>query len=440
VAHPASQEVVSLPDTAESEAPVRAPSGQRPRRGRPPKRNQRFALLLDRAAELFNLRGISATSVADLADTLKISRASLYYYIEDREDLVFQCYMRACELTAQDMAAAAVAPSGLERMLAFVRMALGPERPTVAVLSEIDILNGERARSVKHADDANIARLMGFIGEGVADGSMRACDAEVIAQAIIGMLSWAQLLPQWSSGGHMEALRTRTSQAMTMLLTTGIATARGPRFECRIDVEQFQRTLVNAFDRRESFSVKIDQVLAAASRQFNRNGIEATSIDAIAGALGVSKGVLYHYVTDKSDLVVRCYERAFDIYDQFVQVARREGGNGLERALINAHLNIQAHVTSLSPLMPQPGFGAVPDARRTALLERGRRENRAVSDFLREGAADGSLVACEAGLVAHISAGAFGWIPKWLKPDNGRSAFEVADEICTAIRNGLQTR
>src|SRR5205085_6599746 len=157
-------------------------------------------------------------------------------------------------------------------------------------------------------------------------------------QAIIGMLAWAQLLPQWSSGGHMEALRTGTSEAVTSLRTTGIATQRGPRFECRIDVEQFQRTLVNAFDRRESFSVKIDQVLAAASRQFNRNGIEATSIDAIASAMGVSKGVLYHYVTDKSDLVVRCYERAFDIYDQFVQVARREGGNGLERALINAHL------------------------------------------------------------------------------------------------------
>ena len=429
---------MSLPDTAATEAPVRAPAAERPRRGRPPKRGQRLALLLDRAAELFNLRGISATSVADLADTLQISRASLYYYVEDREDLVFQCYMRACELTAQDLATAAEAPSGLERTLAFVRIALAPERPTVAVLSEIDVLNGERARFVKHADEANVERLMSFITAGAADGSMRGCDAEVIAQAIIGMLAWAQLLPQWSSGGHMEALRTRTSQAVTSLLTTGIATERGPRFECRVDVEQLQRTLVNAFDRRESFSIKIDQVLAAASRQFNRNGIEATSIDAIAGALGVSKGVLYHYVADKSDLVARCYERAFDFYDQFMEVCSREGRNGLERALINAHLNIQAHVTSLSPLMPQPGFGAGPDARRMALLERGRRENRAAADLLREGAADGSVVACDAAMVAHMTAGAFGWIPKWLKPDNGRSAFEIADEICTAIRNGLQ--
>jgi AcrR family transcriptional regulator len=409
-----------------------------PRRGRPPKRGLRVKLLLDRAAELFNLRGISATSVADLAEVLQISRASLYYYIEDREDLVFQCYMRACELTAADLAAAADAPSGLERAQAFVRLALDPARPTVAVLSEIDVLSGERAAAVKAASEANVACLMGFIADGAADGSARACDAEVIAQAIVGMLAWAQLLPQWSSSGQMEALRTRTSQAMVSLLTGGLATRPGLRFECRIDVEQFQRTLTNAFDRRESSEVKIDQVLAAASRLFNRNGVEATSIDAIAASLGVTKGVLYHYLADKSELVTRCYERAFDFYGASVDISRREGRDGLERGLINAHLNIQAHVSSLSPLMPQPGFGSVPEPRRLAMQARGRRNNRAVSDFLREGAGDGSAVPCDAGLVTHICAGAFGWIPKWLPAAHPRTAFEMADEISTALRNGLQ--
>ncbi len=407
------------------------------RRGRPPKRGERLRLLLDRAAELFNLRGISTTSVADLAEALGISRASLYYYIEDREDLVFQCYMRACEFTAGDLAAAAGAASGLERVQAFVGLALSPTRPTVAVLSEIDVLSGERGRIVKHTTEANIARLIGFITEGMGDGSVRSCDAEVLAQAIVCMLAWAQLLPQWSSGAHMEALRTRTSQATISLLTTGLSTERGPRFECRIDVEQFQKPLLDPFDRREASSVKINRVLAVASRLFNRNGVEATSLDDIVNALGVTTGVLYHYLSDKSELVTRCYERAFDFYDQFVQVARSEGRDGLERGLINAHLNIQAHVSSLSPLMPQPGFGSVPETRRIALLERGRRANGAVAGFLRDGAKDGSVIACDADLLTHIYAGAFGWIPKWLPADNARTSFEIADEICTALRNGL---
>ena len=420
---------IRTPDEAVASAPRR--------RGRPPKRSLKLQILLDGAAELFNLRGISATSVAEVADILGLSRASLYYYVDDRDDLVFQCYLRACELTADDLAAAAGGPTGLSRTLVFVEHALLASRPTAAVLSEIDVLNGARAQLVKAANDRNTATLVGFIAQGMEDGSIRACDAEVIAQAIAGMLAWAQLLPQWSGSKQMQALRARTSKAMISLLTTGLAVERGRPFRCRIDVEQFQRTLVNAFDRREASSVKVDQVLAAASRLFNRNGIEATSVDSIAAALGVTKGVLYHYLADKSELVTRCYERAFDFYDQFADVAKREGGKGMDRALINAHLNIQAHVSSLTPLMPQPGFGSVPEARRVSLMERGRRENKAVADLLREGTADGSAVPCDAAMVTHICAGAFGWIPKWLPADDTRTRFEIADQICTVIANGL---
>ncbi|HZC15773.1 MAG TPA: TetR/AcrR family transcriptional regulator [Caulobacteraceae bacterium] len=415
------------------EAAATAPRG----RGRPAKRSLKLQMLLDGAAELFNLCGISATSVADVADILGLSRASLYYYVDDREDLVFQCYLRACELTADDLAAAAGEPTGLSRTLVFVEHALLSTRPTAAVLSEIDVLNGARAQSVKAANDRNTANLIGFIAQGMEDGSIRACDPEVIAQAIAGMLAWAQLLPQWSGSKQMQLLRARTSKTMISLLTTGLAVERGRPFRCRIDVEQFQRTLVNAFDRREASSVKIDQVLAAASRLFNRNGIEATSVDSIAASLGVTKGVLYHYLADKSELVTRCYERAFDFYDQFIEVSKREGGRGLDRALINGHLNIQAHISSITPLMPQPGFGAVPEARRMSLMKRGRRENEVVADLLREGAADGSAVACDAAMVTHICAGAFGWIPKWLPADDTRTRFEIADEICAVLANGL---
>ena len=42
-----------------------------------------------------NLKGVSLTSLTELADELSISRASLYYYVEDRADLVFQVYRRS---------------------------------------------------------------------------------------------------------------------------------------------------------------------------------------------------------------------------------------------------------------------------------------------------------------------------------------------------------
>src|ERR1700677_2901235 len=49
--------------------------------------------LLDQAARELNSKGISMTSLTDVADKLGFSRASLYYYVEDREDLMFQVYL-----------------------------------------------------------------------------------------------------------------------------------------------------------------------------------------------------------------------------------------------------------------------------------------------------------------------------------------------------------
>ena len=280
---------------------VNATETPRPR-GRPPKRSHRLRLLLDRSAELFNLRGISATSVADLADTLQISRASLYYYIEDREDLVFQCYMRACELTEADLAGAAEAASGFERVLAFVRFSLLPSRPTVAVLTEIDVLSGGRAEAVKQANDANIVRLIGFIDGGIADGSVRSYDAEVLAQAINGMLAWAQLLPQWSSGDHMAGLRTRASASDGFPAhDRGFSTDRGRRFECRIDAEQFQRTLDQRLrpprGHRRSRSTRCWRRLHGSSTAM---GSRRPRSRLSPSSLGVTKGVLYHYLAGQS--------------------------------------------------------------------------------------------------------------------------------------------
>src|SRR6202161_3627404 len=63
--------------------------------------------LLDQAAREMNSKGISMTSLTDVADKLGVSRASLYYYVEDREDLMFQVYLRSSEIMARRLGEAA---------------------------------------------------------------------------------------------------------------------------------------------------------------------------------------------------------------------------------------------------------------------------------------------------------------------------------------------
>src|SRR4029077_14811476 len=63
---------------------------------------------------------------------------------------------------------------------------------------------------------------------------------------------------------------------------------------------------------------------------------------------------------DKADLVRRCYERAFDLYDGIADLAVKHGATGLEQSAIGVHLNTQALASDLGPLAPLAGLRALP--------------------------------------------------------------------------------
>jgi AcrR family transcriptional regulator len=313
-----------------------------------------------------------------------------------------------------------------------------PDRPPSAVLSEINYLSSAQAEVVKVASRRNVAALTGFIDAGIADGSVRPCDSEVAAQSILGMLAWGPLSPQWVHHLRGRVFRTRLSAVMIDLLTHGVRQGAGGPFVCPIGADAFLPGRFNAFDRREASEMKVEQLLTAASRLFNRDGVEATSLDEITASLGATKGVLYHYLRDKADLVARCYERAFDLLERFEEAARARGRNGLERMLIGAHLNAQALAGELCPLMPQPGLEALPDPRRAALVARASSLSRVYSRFLRQGVADGSCRPCDTAIVAQMGAGAFGWLAKRRDEADRRTPTQLGDEVCSLFAEGLR--
>ncbi len=399
------------------------------------KRQSKREALLSGAAMLFNARGIAGTSLADVAEAVGLTRAAAYYYVSDRAELVFQCYSRSCDLTADDLFNASQEANGLERILAFVRRAFAPERPQVAVLNDINALDGPLASVIRAASDRNSATLTGFVREGVADGSVRDCDCEVAAQCLIGMINFARLSPLWG-GGASRTYRAKLRDAVLALVEHGIA-ASAVTFDCALDADLFLPQRFNAFDRKKASELKQDQLLAEASRLFNRDGIEATSIDEITRAIGATKGVVYHYMKDKPDLVARCYERAFDVYERIGAAGREHGRSGLERGLLITHLFTQAILGPVSPLMAQPGLDNLPEERRQAFRNRAVGMNRLSARFLQEGMADGSCRRCDPMITTHVFAGTFGWLPKWVPPNDPRSPRRFADEICRFLAHGL---
>lgn len=403
------------------------------------KRAAKRERLLAEAAREINAVGAGAVVINDIAERVGLSRNTLYYYVSDRADLVFRCYERACEAFTDDLVAAEDANTHPgELIAALVERQLDFDRPPQAVLSDVDFLPPPQRAVIREQQARNVAALRALMDEGIEAGVFRPCDTEIAAQSLIGMMAWARLSAEWIGRRDSRAMRRRSAAAIVDIVLNGFASGPRPPPLCDIDVERLTARPFNAFDRRQANEVKIDQLIAAASRLFNRRGIDGASLDEVAAMVGATKGAVYHYFDDKADLVSRCYRRAFELYDLFMATAIGAGTTGFEKAIITTHLNIQAQAGPVSPLMLQPGRMALAEADRELFTRAAGRLRIASTRNMRRGIADGSCRPCDAALASEMAAGTFLWLPKWLPEDYDLSPRQIADETCAFLAFGLR--
>ena len=404
-------------------------------------RRSRRDAVLEEAARQLNARGVSQASISEVARAVGLTRAALYYYVEDRDDLVYQCYRRACEIMARDLDAAAKAEgSGLDRLKAYVAMALDEERPEPAVLSEVAALPSPRRETIEGLHRGNVAQLIDLIEAGQADGSIRPCHPLVIAQAIVGMVSWIPLAPRWT-GEDAAGFRARAKAGALALVGEGVAVdpPRALGFQ-PLDIAILRPERGNVFDRDAAQALKLEELLRAASWLFNRKGVDATSVDEIAAAVGATKGVIYHYLEDKPDLVARCYRRAFSLSDRILSAVELAGGTAVERVLAGTALLVEANVRDeFCPLAPLAGLEALPEAAREEITARVRSLEEGYPEVAREGQADGTVRDIELTGVAVAMAGAFGWLHKWFSPALAAPETVVREQVAL-LAGGLAAR
>ncbi|MGA0604027.1 TetR/AcrR family transcriptional regulator [Caulobacter sp. KR2-114] len=395
----------------------------------------RHAAVLDEAAIEFNRAGVAGASLANIAERVGISRAGLYNYCADREDLVQQAYLRACALTDADLRRAGLsAATGLDRVVSFLRLALDLDHAPMAVLSEIAFLSPDRRAPVLAARARNIAGLGALIGAGIEDGSIRPCDVDLACQSILGILSWTPLSRGWSENPD-ELFAIRMAAAIPTLVADGVAAPGAP-------LPQATASLAQAVPPSAA-PTELDQKLEAlgreGSRLFNQRGIDGVSLDDVAAAVGATKGFVYHHFDNKLAFVAFCYARAFDLYDRLMAAAGA-CATGLEAAMTAVELNVQAQIEGLHPISLSTGFEMFTDDQRKAFTARtSRLADRSVA-IGRRGIKDGTLRAYDLEAVSMASAGTFSYLSKWLPPGDNRPAQAIGREIARFFTLGLRNR
>ena len=157
--------------------------------------------MLRAAAQCFNEKGYSGSSLKDVANILGLTDAALYYYVKNKEELVYLCYVRAGDVGRESLDRAIdEGRNGLDTVTLYIRYhleAMTGERGPVAILSEIPSLKPEHRDEVLKISRRHSTRFESVLERGIEDGSISPCDVRMTGNAIMGALNW---VPKWFHG------------------------------------------------------------------------------------------------------------------------------------------------------------------------------------------------------------------------------------------------
>ena len=180
--------------------------------------------LLQAATGLFNRRGVAGTSLDDVVESLNLTKGALYYYFDNKEDLLTSCFDRTLKLTATYMSAIEKETSNpLERyelaLRCFVHTHTSDVGP-LAVFLGLDIVSEDFRRVLMDRGRQLERSYEKWIRQSIEQGLARQVNPSVARFALAGSLDW---LPKWyQNNGDNSAVEIADS--FSSLLLDGLAT------------------------------------------------------------------------------------------------------------------------------------------------------------------------------------------------------------------------
>jgi AcrR family transcriptional regulator len=408
------------------------------RQGQQARRDGKRAQLIEQASATLNGFGVSHTSLSEIANRLGVSREALYYYVKDKEDLVFQCYQHSCRVLSDGLDTAQSKPApAFEVLDAFVCGVLSEDQPEFAALSEPHCLHPEQRNQIIDSCIALKDRLAAVIQSGIEKGELRPCTPAVAALAILGLMFWIPTAQRWSSNASLS--RQDIVDATREILRLGIAQDRSAPISYRQSIlDVAVMPVERVFDAQTLAAARKDAILAAASWLFNLKGFGATSLDEIAERIGVTKKVIYHNIGNKETLLIACFQRTFSFYERTLHQLRDLMDQPLA-FICSAVLCYSAAGMreDIAPLVSVSGLDALPAALLEEINASGVRMMDTYLEVFERAQAEGSMRAFNARAVIAAHVAVFHWLPKWRDLLSEQELEAVPLELSELIRTGL---
>jgi AcrR family transcriptional regulator len=184
--------------TNEKAGAMRQPPGRSRRRGggeRKP-REERWSELIEVATDVFYAKGYDAASLQDIADRLGMLKGSLYYYIQSKEDLLYDVIRTVHEEGLANIESLAASDGDpLERLRRVIIGHIDHEcrnlTKTAVFLHELQALSPERQAEIIGDEHAYRRVFVDLIEAGQQAGEIRPeMNSKLAALSVLGSINW----------------------------------------------------------------------------------------------------------------------------------------------------------------------------------------------------------------------------------------------------------
>lgn len=175
---------------------------------------------------------------------------------------------------------------------------------------------------------------------------------------------------------------------------------------------------------------RLGHIYQTAAKLIHDQGYEATSLNDIAKAAGLTKAGLYHYVSSKESLLYATMNYGMDLVESDVLTPARLVSEPVERlrTLLRAYANLVMTERQAITIVINEAQG-LGKARRAAI----RKRRHVFQDFVRETIEkvkdDHGLPKQDIGITTQCFVGSLVWLTYWYSPQGRLTKEEVSSEI-----------
>ena len=231
------------------------------------------------------------------------------------------------------------------------------------------------------------------------------------------------------------ALRLNRS-ILSKLPRTGSVTGRAFIYGMRTTKNPFSATASDEPDR-------LAEIYRAAAQIICEKGYDATSMNDIAEAVGITKSGLYHHVSGKRNLLFNIMSFGMDSLEEEVIIPAQTADDAEQRirSIIRNHVHL---ITSRSTSQGNSPVTILVDevagltlAQRRKIDQRKRAYVNLIRDALSKLKEEGKLRDLDVTAATFSLLGMILWLSRWYKPQGRLNPDELSDEVTKIALSGL---